>query len=1255
MKRTRSVGFGEQIYQQWSTVRGLFRGLKIAWVSVASVVLALLMFGTASQVQDLFLEVKDNPLSSVGYWLMFYFVVIVAWGLPVYISSRWILWRFAQGPGNELRPSFEPVQVWVRQFLPPLLTVACFGAVLLGQIMAIGNAPTVVPVSSPVPVHQGIPNLAGLEFLGKRLDAARAACKEQGGETYCVLLGFVSELSRSVAHLVSDTLGSENVILMIYAVLLGVLGWFLLRRWLCSWSVAAARIGGKVIWWLVTAILAMPLLLALLVFKDFTVEEGSRDFGLTHLTLLPGLTLVAAYLAWRGLRPNPVGTASPIGRVLLRFGGAKGDLGEEAAARWVVSPLFYGVAIVSVVVIALLFAVHPVKVAEHVYRAPMLPFLLGAMVAPVTYLSYWSVRARAPLVLVLILLISGATLLVGGTNDIRTVATIEKAPARNRLSTEIERWAEVNNCSVVTRELARACPSPIIIAAAGGASRSAFHVAGVIGKLLDGSTSSVQKGHKPDAKQTTLRAAFSPDGRRILTTSAGDRRARIWDAEKGAEIAPLKGHRARLHGAWFSPDGRLIVTASGDSTARLWNAESGRQVALLNGHLASVQTASFSADGRRVVTASVDNTALVWNIESGRDWALMLPHTDSVLGASFSPDGRRIVTTSSDKTARVWDAEEGKQIALIKDLNDRVPIASFSPDGRRIVTASSDGSARVWDAESGQQIALLKGHQGQLRSAAFSPDGRRIVTASLDRTARVWDAESGRQIALLRAHERAVNSASFSPDGRSIATASDDNTARVWNAESEREVAVLKAHASRVLGASFSPDGRQIVTASSDLTARVWDAETGAPRAVLNYHAEEWRLQPFGKQLFAISAVSGGTLGAVVAYAAMADSQSRERATNGLRQPPCREGIADADWFTPAASKPHESWRSCLQKLVAGDFLSPVMAALATSDLIHVRGGRGDRAAVLEQAWESRYARLTGQSEQTPTLGEAMLSVRRRVLASDRGNWLPLLLLNGTSVSTGRRIVTVDFTPYTRAVGAEGAVDPVFEDTYVLHDLFAGVKAQSSHHKTLTELIGAKSGESCRNCDIRLSTGATMSARFPVISPHGNIRGKDGKIIDRVVDGGYFENFGASTALELARVLDAHGLSPLIILINNEPTSTDRLENPTTPQATWFASVFSPLKALTGTREARGTHAAAELRNWIDDPDRFAFITVERDARNPHKALSMSWWLSKHVQKYLDDQLKPGASRENDSAFAKIEDARTLLERIDPSPRGMLK
>jgi WD40 repeat protein len=65
-------------------------------------------------------------------------------------------------------------------------------------------------------------------------------------------------------------------------------------------------------------------------------------------------------------------------------------------------------------------------------------------------------------------------------------------------------------------------------------------------------------------------AAFSPDGRRIVTTSV-DRTARLWDAETGKPIdEPLTGHASAVNSAAFSPDGRRIVTASSDKTARLW-------------------------------------------------------------------------------------------------------------------------------------------------------------------------------------------------------------------------------------------------------------------------------------------------------------------------------------------------------------------------------------------------------------------------------------------------------------------------------------------------------------------------------------------------------------------------------------------------------------------------------------------------------------------------------------------------------------
>ena len=73
-----------------------------------------------------------------------------------------------------------------------------------------------------------------------------------------------------------------------------------------------------------------------------------------------------------------------------------------------------------------------------------------------------------------------------------------------------------------------------------------------------------------------LSAAFSPDGKRIVTASA-DKTARIWDVATGQPIGePLKGHKADVWSAAFSPDGKRIVTASRDKTARLWDAATGQ-------------------------------------------------------------------------------------------------------------------------------------------------------------------------------------------------------------------------------------------------------------------------------------------------------------------------------------------------------------------------------------------------------------------------------------------------------------------------------------------------------------------------------------------------------------------------------------------------------------------------------------------------------------------------------------------------------
>jgi hypothetical protein len=263
------------------------------------------------------------------------------------------------------------------------------------------------------------------------------------------------------------------------------------------------------------------------------------------------------------------------------------------------------------------------------------------------------------------------------------------------------------------------------------------------------------------------------------------------------------------------------------------------------------------------------------------------------------------------------------------------------------------------------------------------------------------------------------------------------------------------------------------------------------------------------------------------------------------------------------------------------------------------------------------------------TLARPLLDIRERTLQRDPKGWLPILLLNGTSVQTGRRIIASDID-----------VRDLFRDAYDLHEEFGGPNAKEQE------------SERRKRWDIRLSTAATVSARFPGISPHGDlVRRRDNAVFDRVVDGGYYESFGATTALELVEALERlkehkkHSLKPLVILVNNEPAMANldcgeiEGEPLKTPKPdTWelFASWRSPIDAVLGTRRARGTHAAAQLCNAVK-ANNFAFVTVSQPAGGlTRKELSMSWWISKYVQRYLDLEL----IKANAHAMEKIMDAR---------------
>jgi hypothetical protein len=136
------------------------------------------------------------------------------------------------------------------------------------------------------------------------------------------------------------------------------------------------------------------------------------------------------------------------------------------------------------------------------------------------------------------------------------------------------------------------------------------------------------------------------DGRRVLTVTASDHTARVWDAAISLLVSELKGHadlgksRVRdeilgdIERGAFSPDGRFVATASDDKDAmilppsqrlngsfpmtwppaqgkpvpftagRIFDAETGRELHGMDGGGPGMVLDAWSSDGRLLLTAS---------------------------------------------------------------------------------------------------------------------------------------------------------------------------------------------------------------------------------------------------------------------------------------------------------------------------------------------------------------------------------------------------------------------------------------------------------------------------------------------------------------------------------------------------------------------------------------------------------------------------------------------------------------------------
>jgi hypothetical protein len=294
-------------------------------------------------------------------------------------------------------------------------------------------------------------------------------------------------------------------------------------------------------------------------------------------------------------------------------------------------------------------------------------------------------------------------------------------------------------------------------------------------------------------------------------------------------------------------------------------------------------------------------------------------------------------------------------------------------------------------------------------------------------------------------------------------------------------------------------DARRALT--GDSTARVpviiVAAEGGASRAAV------WLLSAmrmldnktrgdFGKHVFAISGVSGGSLGAET-YARLLRSRGRE------------DGMLDWE---------QKDVRGALARFATTDLLSATIATYFLNDMFgNLVGplwhwaGVPDRNAALEGTFE----RMWDENEGFAVNGQpGFLSVRYSPLPGSRIplNLMPHFFLNGTDVGTGKRVITSTIRWTTD--------DPLFPDS-----------------ADFIRLVSR---------DVSMATAVTNSARFPFISPAGRFTAEGPTpAAYQIIDGGYFENYGARTAWELARAIEdlndadpTLGVVPVVVVVSND-------------------------------------------------------------------------------------------------------------------------
>src|SRR5438552_11082267 len=90
-------------------------------------------------------------------------------------------------------------------------------------------------------------------------------------------------------------------------------------------------------------------------------------------------------------------------------------------------------------------------------------------------------------------------------------------------------------------------------------------------------------------------------------------------AEPPTKPTVFRGHANWIFSIAFTPDGKQLVSGDRDGTIKVWDIDKGKELATFSGHDRAVWAIAISTDGKVLASGSEDKTVKLWDLEKRKE------------------------------------------------------------------------------------------------------------------------------------------------------------------------------------------------------------------------------------------------------------------------------------------------------------------------------------------------------------------------------------------------------------------------------------------------------------------------------------------------------------------------------------------------------------------------------------------------------------------------------------------------------------